>query len=614
LKLKIVLVFAFAIAFAPLVLATELGVNYYHESMMSARWSVPYVQRTLSQAGQDFDDIKTVARHIKFYMNPFVTGNLQWVDQLSTLAKQKNMYTVINMMVDDRQMSDANWNDYANRVVSACQALNGKTDEILVGNELILHSSWSMYDVKTRIVDLIGRCDNVFNGVVSYEAFWYEKDAWIGYPGKLYFMHYENLNSFTTNVREMDSKFGDNVLIGEWGEDLLDGSVNMGDWWQKDQIQKRWDVIKQANVPVAYLFAYREAGWDDFAMIRPDGVKRPLWEVFTGQAPSPNTCISSTEVCDGKDNDCDNQVDENNVCAAPTPSGVSALSLSCTSSAGSCSKAADDSDSTCRYVTWNTPAGQIKATACSKPAGVEVYRNAFPSGTTFRACFGTICIDQLTGFAKQGTTCTPSTEICDSKDNNCNGQVDENNVCGTSGIVTSIAGLTRSCTANGQTCSVKSDALSGACRTLVFGTSNGDIKLFACDKGSGWVELYRQGGPGITYSACLASGCVTKDVGYVRFQPLTTSTPTTEPTPAPTPAALNVAGLAVTVSPNAPKVGDINEGSGRRVQFTANGWIEARICEKTDRYEMYLLSQPNGANVCVGSSCVGSASGFVSFK
>ena len=41
---------------------------------------------------------------------------------------------------------------------------------------------------------------------------------------------------------------------------------------------------------------------------------------FGSVAPwlNPGTCVPSTEVCDGFDNDCDGLVDEDDVCGAPS--------------------------------------------------------------------------------------------------------------------------------------------------------------------------------------------------------------------------------------------------------------------------------------------------------
>jgi len=261
----------------------------------------------------------------------------------------------------------------------------------------------------------------------------------------------------------------------------------------------------------------------------------------------------------------------------------------------------------------------VQITACIKSTGIEIYRNAFPAGRAFNACFDGSCVNENTGFVLYSAStlppppaCVPTTEICDGKDNNCNGLIDENNVCAPPPANSwTITTLTRSCTANNVACSVQSDTSTGACRNIIFTTSSGNIQIQGCDKGSGYVEIYSQASPsGLAFSACLANGCVTKDAGFVRFQPSGSSPP-----PPPPSGGINVATLTVTVMPGGTKTLDTMENSGcRRVTFTPSpGIVDARICPKTDHYEMYLLSSPNSASICVGTNCVGPAGGFKSF-
>ncbi len=150
-----------------------------------------------------------------------------------------------------------------------------------------------------------------------------------------------------------------------------------------------------------------------------------IYTTYYIPAPAP-VCTPTTEVCDQKDNDCDGQVDENNVCVVITP------------------------------------------------------------------------------------TCTPTTEICDQKDNNCNGQIDENNIC-TTNPIPKISNLALSCTGG----TVTTDTTSGGCRTIVCGTK----QVLACDKPDGaaiptYFEMYKQAGTG-TEKVCLGTVCMTNE-GYVK--------------------------------------------------------------------------------------------------
>ncbi|HLG23834.1 MAG TPA: hypothetical protein VI564_02785 [Candidatus Nanoarchaeia archaeon] len=174
-----------------------------------------------------------------------------------------------------------------------------------------------------------------------------------------------------------------------------------------------------------------------------------------------------------------------------------------------------------------------------------------------------------------------------------------------------IAGLSATCTAGNSPCSVKSDSTSGTCRSVVFSTFGGEIKIAGCEKSGGYVEVYRQAYPsGMNFKACLDKGCIDQLSGFSRFlatytSPTTTSTSgttstTTSPTPAPAPApttgsVLDVSKLSITAVPSGNLVRDYMEGTScRKVQYnTPAGWNEAKVCQKSDHYEMYLLSAPN---------------------
>ena len=253
-----------------------LGVNYYGESLMGVN-GINYIPRNISEVAFDLDHIHQISSHIKMYMNPFVDQNLPWVEQILQLAKQRGMYTVVNMMVDDRQLDNSNWNDYSTRVITDCAALAGKTDEVLVGNEIILHSSMNNTDIQSRVVTLINACEQVFPGPVSYEEFWWSHNAWQNYTGKIYLMQYEDLSVFNQNTIIMDQMFGSNAIVGEWGEDLLDGSIVKDENWQRDQVALRYNILSKTKTPVAYIFTYEEQSWNAFGIVRPDGVERPVW-------------------------------------------------------------------------------------------------------------------------------------------------------------------------------------------------------------------------------------------------------------------------------------------------------------------------------------------------
>ena len=142
-------------------------------------------------------------------------------------------------------------------------------------------------------------------------------------------------------------------------------------------------------------------------------------------------CAPSTEICDGKDNNCNGLIDENISCNSNLPL-IKQLSANCTQNNQLCSQLSDTTQNPCRTVSWSSPQGEIRIQGCEKDNGnLEVYRQIYPAGLIFRACIDNGCVDQNYGFVRisMSNTCIPSTEICDGKDNNCNGLIDENNVC-----------------------------------------------------------------------------------------------------------------------------------------------------------------------------------------
>jgi len=136
-------------------------------------------------------------------------------------------------------------------------------------------------------------------------------------------------------------------------------------------------------------------------------------------APKP-----STEICDGKDNDCDGDIDENltRPCANACGTGIEECDftddgnpnndwINCTApSAGTevCNGVDDD----CNGVVDDNVAGEGQP--CDHPSG-----NTCVQGQT--KCVGgkIVCVGATTG----------STEICDCKDNDCDGDIDEDNPC-----------------------------------------------------------------------------------------------------------------------------------------------------------------------------------------
>ncbi len=103
-------------------------------------------------------------------------------------------------------------------------------------------------------------------------------------------------------------------------------------------------------------------------------------------------CVPSDEICDGKDNDCDGEVDEGDVCNMCEPTV----------------EVCDNIDNDCD--------GEIDEDgACTCVPSEEVcdHRDNDCDGETDE---GNVC-------------CTPEEEVCDSIDNDCDGVIDEDDVC-----------------------------------------------------------------------------------------------------------------------------------------------------------------------------------------
>lgn len=287
-------------------------------------------------------------------------------------------------------------------------------------------------------------------------------------------------------------------------------------------------------------------------------------------------------------------------------SGLAALDTSCVTGGSQCHRSSDTLAGSCRTVSWGTSQGQIQAVACHTGGDVvEVYKKSAPRGLDFTACIDAGCVNRYVGFVRFDATRSLSA-----------GPASPPPAQG------SIGALPYTCTLGAERCVVRSDVTDGSCRTVLAGTSRGDIRLKGCEKSSGYVELYLQQAPsGAAYRACLADGCVTEANGFARYLPGAVQAEPEEPItpPAPVDADPTVTGtcdvdrLALTSAGT--KLHDVSDGSCRTVRFeTPSGNVEAKVCEKTSgNYEMYLLTRLNQADVCVGDSCVGQRSGFASF-
>lgn len=351
--------------------AAKLGMNYYHETMMNSAGN-HFIDRSLQQVSSDLDDIKNLTNNLKFYMNPLAAGNLDWVGKVNEIAKQKGIHTVVVMNTEDRILDNSNWQEYVSAVLSASSFFNGKIDEFIVGNEISLHTTLPREDLQRRVVNLINECKKYFSGPVSYQAFWYEKDNWKGYSGKIYFNLYEDFARFKTNALEMNNSFGSNAYVGEFGNELVsNGQLDSTN--QANEIRQRWSILQATLSPIAYVFTYKEPSKTGFGLIDSNGSHLPSWNILS---QSSNAIQNSQSVSGSVEK------------LSPACSGGNIVS---------------DTFNGCRAIVCSSPSGSLSILACNKPDNApaqyfEMYKQS-QSGTGISICLGNTCISD-NGYAK----------------------------------------------------------------------------------------------------------------------------------------------------------------------------------------------------------------------
>ncbi len=189
------------------------------------------------------------------------------------------------------------------------------------------------------------------------------------------------------------------------------------------------------------------------------------WSPCAGQVlPSPDSC-------NGKDDNCDAQVDEGMACMCD-PADTSAKPCPYSGPPGALGKGQCKAGTrTCQQDgTWNACSGEVLPTA------------EIPNNGKDDDCDGV-----------PDNICVPTPEICNNKDDNCNGLIDDGLGTQTCGVGACQVTVPSCANGQAQTCMPKAPAASETCGNLIDDDCNGAID-----------ESPSCGGPG---GSCLA-GCV----------------------------------------------------------------------------------------------------------
>jgi hypothetical protein len=162
-----------------------------------------------------------------------------------------------------------------------------------------------------------------------------------------------------------------------------------------------------------------------------------------------------------------------------------------------------------------------------------------------------------------------------------------------------------SCDVSVGECTLIKNEIDG-CRTNVFLTDRGEIKVLVCEKENSWYEIYLQEFPkDIGFKVCWANGCVSNNSGFARFQL------TNEPNPVLSLENSKVRCSSTETSCNI--ISDKLEGDCRFLEFETNkGTLVLQSCKKGDVTEIYRHIAPKDLKfeACIDNVCVTDSIGF----
>jgi len=163
-------------------------------------------------------------------------------------------------------------------------------------------------------------------------------------------------------------------------------------------------------------------------------------EVKPCSVPTNNVAGSCADLCNGLDDDCDNQVDEDFV-AADCSSDCGIGQTTCVTGQLGCDTVAIGSDDNCNGIDDNCNGMIDEGYVCDDPPNCPCTGSGICNGVQSCVNGQEVCQGQPV-----------SQESCDCDDNNCNGTVDEGNLCGAGSICNQFCQCAFSCSTSEFPC------------------------------------------------------------------------------------------------------------------------------------------------------------------